>query len=100
MSWQTWIAVGVVLATVVVLALRRSGHFETRVGLAEGLAFIEQYLESRRTLEALVLAKKLVRDHPDQPRAHVALARTFIARGDRAAASGKLDYVLQRWPEH
>ncbi len=58
----------------------------------------EAYLEQGRVLEALVIAARRVRLHPEDPAARVLLARVHVARGRQAEAQRELDAAARLSP--
>ena len=58
------------------------------------------YLGTERYLEAMVIAKKAIRSHPNDPRAHTLIARIYLAQQNRLRACRKLEMILERWNDH
>ncbi|HSM93509.1 MAG TPA: tetratricopeptide repeat protein, partial [Anaeromyxobacteraceae bacterium] len=58
----------------------------------------EAYLALGRFMEAMVVCKKGVKAHPDDPAPRVLLARVYADQGKDKKALEELQAVLQTWP--
>ncbi len=58
----------------------------------------EAYLALGRFMEAMVVCKKGVKAHPDDPSPRVLLARVYADQGKDRKALEELQAVLQTWP--
>ncbi|MGB8933131.1 MAG: tetratricopeptide repeat protein, partial [Anaeromyxobacteraceae bacterium] len=58
----------------------------------------EAYLSLGRYMEAMVVCKKGVKAHPDDPSPRVLLARVYADQGKDRKALEELQAVLQTWP--
>lgn len=64
------------------------------------LQLAEAYLALGRHMEAMVVGKKGVRAHPDDPRGRLLLARVYEAQGKEKKALDELQAALQKDPAH
>src|SRR5512133_1519599 len=58
----------------------------------------EAYLALGRFMEAMVVCKKGVKAHPDDPSPRVLLARVYADQGKDRKAMEELQAILQTWP--
>jgi hypothetical protein len=93
-----WLAAAAAVLLSRYLAASRTFHHFGPDGLDAFVAMAERYLADDRLMEAMVVASKLAKLAPNEPRAIVLLARVHATRGDTRRASAILSRLLVTSP--
>lgn len=102
----TWALLGVMVVVLAAVLIRRNRPdpmplgFEEAPGIDECLQLSQEYLETRRFMEAMVVCKKGIEAAPGDPREQNMLARIYLAQKKQAKAEKLLREVLRRDPEN